>query len=71
MGIIDKQKSREQNQPSSQSEVDLGKFKDLSKQEYEKLFEALKHTWIKGEDIEIVYNAILKLQQQYILKYGG
>ncbi len=43
----------------------------LSKQEYELLFKILKETWIKGEDIQVMYGTIHKLQQQYIFHYGN
>lgn len=43
----------------------------LSKQEYELLFKILKETWIKGEDIQVMYGTIHKLQEQYISHYGN
>ena len=70
MGLIDKQKSSTETQSGPQNQVNIDKFKDLTKEEYEKLFEALKDISVKGADIETIYNAIVKLQQQYILKYG-
>jgi hypothetical protein len=43
----------------------------LSKQEYELLFKILKETWIKGEDIQVMYGTIHKLQEQYISHYAN
>lgn len=43
----------------------------LSKQEYELLFSILKDTWIKGEEVQVMYSTIYKLQEQYISHYGN
>jgi len=38
----------------------------LSKQEIEYLLLLIKDTNFKGEDVELLYNLVLKLQRQYI-----
>lgn len=38
----------------------------LSKQEIEYLLLLIKETSFKGEDVELLYNLVLKLQRQYI-----
>ena len=55
-----------------QEEVKLEK-KDhtLSKEEYEFLFGVMKDTTFKGEQVQVVYNSIRKLQEQYIFYYGN
>ena len=62
MGLSEKTTSRVNKEP----QIDLS----LSKQEYEKLFEVLKDSNVKGGDVQIMYNIILKLQTQYIEKYN-
>lgn len=37
----------------------------MTPQEYEFLFNLIKNSTFKGEDLELVYNVTLKLQQQY------
>jgi basic membrane lipoprotein Med (substrate-binding protein (PBP1-ABC) superfamily) len=61
MGLSNKVTNKTNNTP----QIDT----TLSKQEYEKLFEALKNSNIKGEDIQVMYNVILKLQTQYVEKH--
>jgi hypothetical protein len=63
MGIVNKENN--QKQINKKPQIDT----TLSKQEYEKLFEALKNSNIKGEDIQVMYNVILKLQTQYVEKH--
>ncbi len=43
----------------------------LSKEEYEFLFSVMKETTFKGEQVQVVYNTIRKLQEQYIFHYGN
>ena len=38
----------------------------LNKQEYEFLFNIIKNSTFKGEHLEILYNLVLKLQNQYM-----
>jgi hypothetical protein len=58
MGILDKIRtsSSPQEQPSNQ----------LTIQEIEVLLSMIKRTTFLGEDIEPLYNLIIKLQDQYI-----
>lgn len=62
MGLTSK--PQEANKPEQKEHL-------LSKQEYELLFKILKETWIKGEDIQVLYITIHKLQEQYISNYGN
>jgi len=43
----------------------------LLKEEYEFLFSVMKETTFKGEQVQVVYNSIRKLQEQYIFYYGN
>lgn len=54
----------------SNSQSDTNDDITLTKIEYQKLFEILKRSTIIGEDIQVTYSLILKLQQQYADKYG-
>jgi len=58
MGILDKIK------PSSSPQEQL--TNQLSQQEIEVLLSMIKRTTFLGEDIEPLYNLIIKLQDQYI-----
>lgn len=55
----------ENNLPSSVS-PDAILSNQLSKEEIELLLSLIKQTTFKGEHIEILYNLILKLQNQYL-----
>jgi len=58
MSILDKitQKSQQPETPNNQ----------LSKQEIEVLLSMIKRTTFLGEDLEPLYNLVIKLQEQYI-----
>ena len=56
MGIIDRLKSQSKQESASQ----------LTKQEIEFLLTILKDVSIRGDQVEIFYNIILKLQDQYL-----
>jgi glutathione peroxidase-family protein len=58
MSILDKitQKSQQPEAPINQ----------LSKQEIEVLLSMIKRTTFLGEDLEPLYNLVIKLQEQYI-----
>jgi hypothetical protein len=43
----------------------------LLKEEYEFLFSVMKETTFKGEQVQVVYNSIRKLQEQYLFYYGN
>ena len=60
MGLLDKVK---QNSPS-QKEGDFS----LEKQEIEFILLLIKDSTFKGEHIEVIYNTVYKLQQQYLTK---
>lgn len=56
MSIIDRLKSTSKQESASQ----------LTKQEIEFLLTILKDVSIRGDQVEIFYNIILKLQEQYL-----
>lgn len=56
MSIIDRLKSQSKQESASQ----------LTKQEIEFLLTILKDVSIRGDQVEIFYNIILKLQEQYL-----
>jgi len=60
MGLLDKL-----TQNSLQEKE--GNF-SLEKQEIEFILSLIKETTFKGEHIEVIYNVVYKLQQQYINK---
>jgi len=60
MGLVNKTQ-----QESSTSKV--GDF-SLEKQEIEFILMLIKDSSFKGEQVEIVYNSVYKLQQQYLNK---
>ena len=57
MGIIDKIRSNSQPQETQSNQ--------LSQQEIEVLLSMIKRTTFLGEDIEPLYNLVIKLQNQY------
>ena len=59
MGIINK--TNIQNNKTQVSEVN-----QLNTQELEFLLNTLKQTMVKGEHVELFYNLIIKLQNQYV-----
>jgi glutathione peroxidase-family protein len=59
MAFITKSKNNQSTDTNTSSE--------LSEAEYEVLFKIIKTSTFKGEDIEILYRLILKLQSNYIL----
>jgi hypothetical protein len=59
MGILDKIRSSSSTQEQSPSN-------QLTAQEIEVLLSMIKRTTFLGEDIEPLYNLIVKLQDQYI-----
>lgn len=63
MGLVNKQTKLPAVNSDTTSEL------TLSRHEYEKLFETLKNSTIRGEDIQMMYKVILKLQNQYINLY--
>jgi len=58
MGIIDKIRSNSQLQEISSNQ--------LSQQEIEVLLSMIKRTTFLGEDLEPLYNLVIKLQNQHI-----
>jgi hypothetical protein len=56
MSILDKLKSQNNSEPTVQ----------LTKQEIEFLLVLLKDVSVRGEHVEMFYNIILKLQEQYL-----
>ena len=59
MGLLDKAAPK-----SSKPAVNLNS--SLSVQEYELLFTLIKSSTFKGEHLELLYNLIIKLQEQYL-----
>jgi hypothetical protein len=57
MGIIDKIRSNSQPQEQTTNQ--------LSQQEIEVLLSMIKRTTFLGEDLEPLYNLVIKLQNQY------
>ena len=55
-----------ENNLSSSVSPDAILSNQLSKEEIELLLSLIKQTTFKGEHIEILYNLILKLQNQYL-----
>ncbi len=63
MSLIDKIKKKPKPIPKKES-IKLPK-NSLDKQELSIILNLIKETSFKGEDIETMYNLILKLQDQY------
>jgi hypothetical protein len=62
MGLIDKI-SNKGNQPV---EADSSHLIELNKKETEFLLQTIKNSQFKGEDVEVLYNLVLKVQKLYI-----
>lgn len=51
----------------SSNAVETSRFEDvLTAEELEFLFDTIKHSKFDGKDLELVYNLVLKLQNQYL-----
>ena len=59
MGII-------KNIISKNNETQVSSVNQLDTQELEFLLNTLKQTMIKGEHVEMFYNLVIKLQNQYV-----
>ena len=62
MGLIDKI-TNNRNQPIK---ADSSNLIELNKKETEFLLQTIRNSQFKGEDVEILYNLILKIQKSYI-----
>ena len=62
MGLIDKITNKG-NQPV---EADSSHLIELNKKETEFLLQTIKNSQFKGEDVEVLYNLVLKIQKLYI-----
>jgi hypothetical protein len=62
MGLIDKI-SNKGNQPVM---ADSSNLIELSKRETEFLLQTIRNSQFKGEDVEVLYNLVLKVQKLYI-----
>ena len=62
MGLIDKI-SNKGNQPVT---ADSSHLIELNKKETEFLLQTIKNSQFKGEDVEVLYNLVLKVQKLYI-----
>ena len=62
MGLIDKI-SNKGNQPVT---ADSSHLIELNKKETEFLLQTIKNSQFKGEDVEVLYNLVLKIQKLYI-----
>ena len=72
MALIHKKKEVIQNTKKRDLPVDSFKSDnthELTQKEYEFLFEIIKTTSFKGESVDLLYNMVYKLQEQYISKY--
>jgi hypothetical protein len=72
MALIHKKKEVIQNTKKRNLPVDSFKSDntyELTQKEYEFLFEIIKTTSFKGESVDLLYNIVYKLQEQYISKY--
>ena len=58
MGLFDKIQHQHQQNPISQD--------NLEKQEIEFILHTIKHSNFKGEDLDVLYKTVVKLQNQYI-----
>jgi hypothetical protein len=68
MSLLSKNQSNIQNIVSSVKDDTITTNDDLKSEELVYLLHLLKETTFKGQDVEKVYNLILKLQNQYINK---
>lgn len=62
MGLIDKITNKK-DQPKSAGSSNLI---ELNKKETEFLLQTIKNSQFKGEDVEVLYNLVLKIQKLYI-----
>jgi hypothetical protein len=62
MGLIDKI-SNKGNQPVV---ADSSHLIELNKRETEFLLQTIRNSQFKGEDVEVLYNLVLKVQKLYI-----
>lgn len=62
MGLIDKITNKK-DQPTK---ADSSNLLELSKRETEFLLHLIKNSQFKGEDVELLYNLVLKVQKIYI-----
>ena len=62
MALIDKI----QNKGNQPIEADSSNLIELSKRETEVLLQTIRNSQFKGEDIEVLYNLVLKVQKLYI-----
>lgn len=62
MGLIDKI-SNKGNQPVV---ADSSNSIELNKRETEFLLQTIRNSQFKGEDVEVLYNLVLKVQKLYI-----
>lgn len=62
MALIDKI----QNKGNQPIEADSSNLIELNKRETEFLLQTIRNSQFKGEDIEVLYNLVLKVQKLYI-----
>ena len=62
MGLIDKITNKG-NQPVT---ADSSNLIELNKRETEFLLQTIRNSQFKGEDVEVLYNLVLKIQKLYI-----
>lgn len=62
MGLIDKIA----NKKDQSTKADSSNLIELSKRETEFLLYLIKNSQFKGEDVELLYNLVLKIQKVYI-----
>lgn len=62
MGLIDKI-SNKKDQPK---QADSFNSIELNKRETEFLLQTIRNSQFKGEDVEVLYNLVLKVQKLYI-----
>jgi hypothetical protein len=62
MGLIDKIQNKG-NQPVT---ADSSHLIELNKRETEFLLQTIRNSQFKGEDVEVLYNLVLKVQKLYI-----
>ena len=62
MGLIDKI----QNKGNQSVKTDSSNLIEFNKKETEFLLHLIKNSQFKGEDIEVLYNLVLKIQKVYV-----
>ncbi len=67
MGLINK---TNQKSPSNEGDFSIEKVNDnsLQKEEIELLLFLIKQSNFRGDQLEILYNTVLKLQNQYLTR---